>query len=415
MFFKKLFYCTFAFLPMVIAAEPVSVTPKIDPVISFQQNMDKYNFLTQEQKGFYAGVPSLSTVEAYLKETGIFDTLSESEINLAGIKEKAKAFFSRLLSPSQHSDRLISIVNEVIDRGEYAYTPQFSDVMESKNLPIGLNLPIGSMKKIPESLIEVTEDEDAEKEVSRVMDVIVDLLEGNDPSNEQKFADTNEANGIKIKYLNPDNIAKNFRILVVYNNELNAFVTLMHETAHILDIATRLLNNWLIPTVRTNSESVSLLFETLAYHEWNPKFVQVPMYLRITDAYHYMIQVDFISKFKAASAQTEEQTDEIFDKIYDQVNKSWKSTLKSLNDNYNYIDFNLGQNNELLSQPQSILTYANESILLYLPHTVRAHFMVRQILNGTEFNFDEEIKKLIHEKAPAVTCAELAEIFKEKI
>ena len=91
--------------------------------------------------------------------------------------------------------------------------------------------------------------------------------------------------------------------------------------------------------------------------------------------------------------------------------EDWTSSLAPLNDNYNYVNFNSSQ----ISKMTDFSTATDTGFKGYLPHTVRAHFMVRQILNGTEFNFDEEIKKLIHEKAPAVTCAELAEIFKEKI
>ena len=285
MFFKKLFYCTLAFLPMVIAAEPVPVTPKIDPVISFQ-HMGNCDFLTQEQKEFYAGIPPLNAVEDYLKKTEVLKTLQENEINLEDIKNLAKEFFGKFLAKSQHSNRLILIVNTVIDKGEYVYSEQFSDVVE-----LSQSFPIYSGKNIPASLIAITNDGDAEKEISRVMTVILDLLEGNDPNDKTKFADTNETNAFKSKYLDPDKIEENFKILVVYNNRITAFVTLIHETAHILDTAMRLLNNWLSHTVRTNSESVSLLFETLAYHEWNPKFVQVSMYLRITDVYTSMIKL----------------------------------------------------------------------------------------------------------------------------
>ena len=308
----KLFRTVIAGMLCVTISQAIAYT-------EFMQHIDECHWLTNDQKEIFRQLHPLNEYADKLIEEEKKKIQDKKVINLEQAKSQATDFYTKYLEylPSEY----LNFAKSIINNGKYTYSKDCFAGFKGSAMNV-----IPHDIKIPDKLEEG--DNISDYLTHRIDELLSCISLG-------EIRD-NMLAPIRKQYLDKDKITENFRIEVMYNNGTELPIQIIHETAHVLDYAYRIINGIYKENVKgRNHESVSIFFELLARKEYGMSLFDNT---RLVELYREMLQHDYLRRtikdLKQVKKTVVEQ-DKI-DKIKNDIEEDWSSKLDW---QIKYVDF----------------------------------------------------------------------------
>ena len=321
----------------------------------FIANVDKCSWIPSEQKKIFKMSPPFMEYVKEVTEQFSKNMQKENEIDLDKAKLKAIKFYEKYLAKMPE---LLKIAKEVIEDGKYLYDKNANDSQMRIIIGDGDSWSTNVRDELFEKSGKIKEGKDEDIE-QRLNEVLSGRIYEKDKLNIE----------IEHRYTKKEDITKNFGIEVLYNDDEELPIRIIHEAAHVLDIAYRIIKEIKSDTVLYNYECISMFFETVARREFNAPLVDKRNLIEI---YRDMVQNDYLRRVKDCKGLDIES-------IIKKVKEAWHSEL---DENVNYID--LGEEAtqaalDVMLTGGKYSSYTND----YLPEIVRTLEVIEhKAING---------------------------------
>lgn len=245
----------------------------------------------------------------------------ESEINLEQAKMDAISFFSKYLA--QMPD-FLDISKEIINNGQYTYanSHNWTCIAYSQMQPV-----VSNNDEWSDDIDGIVQSLMAGKTKDAIIKKHMPFLNINNPFDEESVCKAKKfVDKIESKYMDFSNVAKNFEINVFYTSQKTLLITTIHETGHVLDYAYRIKHGKRSQTFVTDSEAISVLFETIAKRDFESNWGDI---LRLTAPYGMMAGFDLMLRANHRLNGTMDNISAL-EQIRREVEADWQSPLYEL-------------------------------------------------------------------------------------